>query len=308
MNYRTYFDMTREVKQAIAEAKPIVALESTIISHGMPYPQNLETSIKCERIIREHGAVPATTAVINGRIKVGLTDEELEHIASAKDVLKISRRDIGHAIANGRDGATTVAAAMIFADLAGIRIFATGGIGGVHRGAQKTFDISADLQELARTDVCVVCAGAKSILDLHLTMEYLETMGVPVFGFETDCLPAFYTRTSDIKLDFRVDSAEDVACAMKAKWDFDIRGGGVVCVPIPEQCAQKKEVIDLLIEEAVHAAEEQGISGKELTPFILQRIADHTAGDSLKSNMELVWNNCAVAADIAVAYSSLVNA
>lgn len=305
MNYRNQWDIVPEVQEAMKDGRPVVALESTIISHGMPYPQNVACSKRCDEVIRTQGAIPATIAVINGRIKIGLTDDELEHLGKAKDTLKLSRRDIGFALAEGRDGATTVAATMILAELAGIKIFATGGIGGVHRDAQYTFDISADLQELSRTNVCVVCAGAKSILDLHLTMEYLETMGVPVFGYQTDRLPAFYTRSSDIRLDYRVDTAAEVARAMKARWDLGVSGGAVVGVPIPEAYSQKKDVINPIIEEAVRAAAEQNVTGKALTPFLLARIVEKTGGDSLKSNIELVMNNCKVAAQIAVEYSKL---
>jgi pseudouridylate synthase len=289
-----------EVKYALEAGKPVVALESTIISHGMPYPQNVETARKVEAILRDKGVTPATIAILNGKLKVGLENEELEYLGKSKNVLKTSRRDIPFVIAKGIDGATTVASTMIIAHLAGIRVFATGGIGGVHRGAQETFDISADLEELARTNVAVVCAGAKSILDLGLTLEYLETKGVPVIGFGTDELPAFYSRKSGFKVDYRIDSAQEIAEAIKIKWELGLQGGVVVANPIPEQYAMDQDVISSAIEVALKEAEAIGVKGKEITPFLLDRIKGITAGKSLESNIKLVFNNAGLAADIAL--------
>lgn len=299
----SYLDITPEVAKAIAGNIPVVALESTIISHGMPYPKNVETALNVEKIIRENGAVPATIAILQGRLKVGLTREEIECLAKGKEVVKASRRDIPFIIAKRLDGATTVAATMIIANLAGIKVFATGGIGGVHRGAQQTFDISADLQELARTNVAVVCAGAKSILDIGLTLEYLETHGVPVVGFGTNEMPAFYTRKSGFAVDYQVDSPAELAQAIKAKWALGLNGGIVVANPIPEQYQMDYDVITRVIDEAVQEAEFKGIKGKETTPFLLAKVKEITKGESLEANIQLVYNNAKVGAQLAVELS-----
>ena len=299
----SYLDITPEVSKAIAGNIPVVALESTIISHGMPYPKNVETALNVEKIIRENGAVPATIAILQGRLKVGLTREEIEYLAKGKEVAKASRRDIPFIIAKKLDGATTVASTMIIANLAGIKVFATGGIGGVHRGAQQTFDISADLQELAHTNVAVVCAGAKSILDIGLTLEYLETHGVPVVGFGTNEMPAFYTRKSGFAVDYRVDSTAELAQAVKAKWDLGLNGGIVVANPIPEQYQMDYDVISRVVDEAVQEAEFKGIKGKETTPFLLAKVKEITEGESLEANIQLVYNNAKVGAQLAVELS-----
>ncbi|MDR8523008.1 pseudouridine-5'-phosphate glycosidase [Shewanella fidelis] len=299
-----YLDINPEVAAALAAGKPVVALESTIISHGMPYPQNVETALKVEQIIRDNGAVPATIAILKGRLKVGMTHEEIEYLGKAGlDVIKTSRRDIPFIVAKGVDGATTVASTMILAQMAGIKVFATGGIGGVHRGAQQTFDISADLQELANTDVTVVCAGAKSILDIGLTLEYLETQGVPVIGYQTSTLPAFYTRESEFGVDYQLDTPAQIAAAMKAKWDMDLKGGIVVANPIPEAHQLDRGMIDKVIADAVAEMDSKGIFGKASTPFLLAKVAETTKGVSLTANIELVFNNAKLAADIAVEYA-----
>ena len=296
-----YLDIAPEVAQALAEGKPVVALESTIISHGMPYPQNVETALKVEEVIRENGAVPATIAIIGGRLKAGLSKEEIDHLGKAGHaVTKASRRDMPSIVARGIDGATTVTTTMIIAHMAGISVFATGGIGGVHRGAETTMDISADLEELGQTPVMVVCAGAKSILDLGLTLEYLETKGVPVMGYGTDELPAFYTRKSGFGVDYRVDSPEELAAAFKAQRELGFNNGMLVTNPIPEEYAMDKAVIDAAIEQALRESVEQGIKGKETTPFLLARVSELTGGDSLDSNIQLVFNNATVAALTAV--------
>lgn len=295
-----YLDIHPDVAQAIAQRRPVVALESTIISHGMPYPQNVETALRVEAEVRAHGAVPATMAIIDGRLKAGLSVGDIETLGqSGRSVVKVSRRDIPFIVAHGATGATTVAATMVIAAMAGIRVFATGGIGGVHRGAAQSFDVSADLQELAQTPVAVVCAGAKSILDLGLTLEYLETHGVPVVGYQTAWLPAFFTRESAFKVDYQLDSAQDVARAMHAKWAMDLRGGIVVANPIPEAFAMPRETIDAAVEQALHEAQAQGITGKESTPFLLARVCAITGGDSLAANIQLVLNNARLAAAIA---------
>ncbi len=296
----SYLDIKPEVADALAKGLPVVALESTIISHGMPWPDNATTAKEVEQIIRDAGAVPATIAIINGRLKAGLTGEEIDTLAKAgQSVAKCSRRDLPYVVARGEHGATTVAATMIIADMAGIRVFATGGIGGVHRGAQQSFDISADLQELAHTSVAVICAGAKSILDLGLTREYLETQGVPVLGYQTDSLPAFYTRTSEHSVDYRLDSDTDIAAFLNAKWGMNLNGGVVIANPIPEAYAMDPAKIQQAIEQALAESVEQGISGKESTPFLLARVAELTGGDSLASNIQLVFNNARLAAGIA---------
>lgn len=300
-----FLDILPEVQQAIVDGKPVVALESTIITHGMPYPKNVETALLVENEIRQHGAIPATIAIIQGRLSVGLASEQIEHLGKqGHSVTKVSRRDIPFMVASKRDGATTVAATMILAQMAGVRIFATGGIGGVHRGAQQTFDVSADLQELANTNVAVVCAGAKSILDLALTREYLETHGVPIIGHQTDCLPTFYTRESEFPVDYRLDNARDIATALSVKWSLGLNGGVVVANPIPKAYAMPQESIDEAIEQALQELGEQNISGKESTPFLLARVAQLTGGDSLASNIQLVLNNARLAADIAVSLCS----
>ena len=295
-----YLDISREVKEALASGKPVVALESTIISHGMPYPQNVETALQVEKIIRENGAVPATIAIIGGRLKAGLTPEEIDYLGkTGTAVAKASRRDLPVLVAKGMDGATTVTTTMMIAHMAGISVFATGGIGGVHRGAETTMDISADLEELASTPVMVVCAGAKSILDLGLTLEYLETKGVPVIGYGTDELPAFYTRRSGFGVDYRVDTPAQLAAMFKAQQELGMKGGMLVTNPIPEQYAMDKEVIDAAIDQAVKESKEQGIHGKETTPFLLARVVELTGGDSLESNIQLVLNNAIVASKTA---------
>ena len=295
-----YLDISAEVLEALQAGKPVVALESTIISHGMPYPQNVETALNVERIIRENGAVPATIAIIKGRLKAGLTPDEIEYLGKkGYDVAKASRRDLPVLIARGDDGATTVATTMIIAAMAGIRVFATGGIGGVHRGAEVTMDISADLEELAMTPVLVVCAGAKSILDLGLTLEYLETKGVPVIGYQTEELPAFYTRKSGFSVDYRLDTPEEIAAAFRAKLGMDLKGGMLVTNPIPEAYSMDPEVINKAIDDAVAEANRKGIRGKQTTPFLLAKIKDITGGDSLDSNIQLVFNNVALGAEIA---------
>lgn len=294
-----------EVQQAIEGKKPIVALESTIISHGMPYPQNVETARMVEQIIRDNGAVPATIAIMDGKIKIGLSEEELELLGNSPGVSKVSRRDIGQLIATKKIGATTVAATMICAELAGIRVFATGGIGGVHRGAETTMDISADLEELSNTGVAVVCAGAKSILDIGLTLEYLETKGVPVIGFQTDEMPAFYTRSSGFDLTFRSDDSVELAKVLKAQWDLGIKGGAVIANPIPAEHALDESFINGIIAQAMAEANSNGISGKEVTPFLLGKVKELTEGKSLVANIELVKHNAVVGAQLAVAYNQL---
>ena len=305
--FRKYLDIKPEVAKALSEGKAVVALESTIISHGMPYPQNVKTALEVEAIVRENGAIPATIAILGGRLKVGLTEDEIEYLGKAKNVIKTSRRDIPFIVAKGVDGATTVASTMILAALAGVKVFATGGIGGVHRGAQETYDVSADLQELAQTNVAVVCAGAKSILDIGLTLEYLETHGVPVVGYQTEELPAFYTRKSGFGVDYRIDSPVELAAALKAKWDLGLQGGMVIANPIPEAYAMDYDVITEAINSAVKEAEEKGIKGKESTPFLLAKVKELTAGTSLDANIQLVYNNAKVAAQLAVEYQTLQN-
>jgi len=300
-----FIDLSKEVKEAMEERKPVVALESTIISHGMPYPENIETAKTLENIVREHGAIPATIAIINGRIKIGLSEEELEFMGTSKEILKASRRDLPVVLAKGLSAATTVSATMICANLAGIKVFVTGGIGGVHRGAEQTFDISADLQELANTDVAVVCAGAKAILDLPRTLEYLETFGVPVVGFKTSEFPAFYTRESGLKVDYKVDDEIEAAKIIKTKWDLGLKGGILIANPIPEEYALDKAYIDKAIEDALYEAEKRNIKGKEITPFLLDKIKDLTQGESLKANIELVKNNTHVGAKIAIELNKL---
>ncbi|MBZ7126136.1 pseudouridine-5'-phosphate glycosidase [Klebsiella grimontii] len=298
--------VSAEVQQALKNNQPIVALESTIISHGMPFPENAQTALEVEETIRRQGAVPATIAIIHGVMKVGLSREEIELLGrEGHNVAKVSRRDLPFVVAAGLNGATTVASTMIIAAMAGIKVFATGGIGGVHRGAEHTFDISADLQELANTNVTVVCAGAKSILDLGLTTEYLETFGVPLIGYQTSALPAFFCRTSPFDVSIRLNSAKDIAKAMAVKWLSGLNGGMVVANPIPEAFAMPEEKINAAINQAVKEAEEQGVVGKASTPFLLARVAELTGGDSLKSNIQLVFNNAILACEIAKEYQQI---
>ena len=305
MTTNKYLDIHPEVAHAIAQGQPLVALESTIISHGMPYPQNVQTALRVEAEVRAHGAVPATIAILNGRLKVGLVAADIEMLAKlGLNATKVSRRDVPFMVAAGQTGATTVAATMMLAAMAGIAVFATGGIGGVHRGAQQTFDVSADLQELSRTPVAVVCAGAKSILDLGLTLEYLETHGVPVIGFKTDSLPAFFTRCSAFKVDYRLDTADAIANVMHAKWGMGLNGGLVITNPIPEAFAMPLDTIDAAIAQALQEADSQHITGKATTPFLLDRVNQLTGGNSLAANIELVLNNARLAAAIAIAYAS----
>ena len=307
MDLKKYMDITPEIAEAVAAGKPVVALESTILSHGMPYPQNYEFAKGIEKIIRDLGAVPATMAVINGRMKAGLTEEELLLMCENKDnqVAKLSRRDLPIALAMGKTGATTVATTMILADLAGIRVFATGGIGGVHRGAETTMDISADQQELAHTPVAVVCAGAKMILDIGLTLEYLETMGVPVLGMQTEDFPSFYCRKSGFKVDYAAQSAAEVAQIAHTKWACDLQGGMLIGNPVPEEYAMDYDYMSKIIDEALADAKEAGIKGKATTPFLLAKIVELTGGDSLKTNIQLAYNNARCAAQIAVELSKL---
>lgn len=300
-----YLDIKEEVKHALEQNLPVVALESTIISHGMPYPQNVEMAKKCEEIIRENGAVPATIAIINGRIKVGLTDEDLTLLATSKNVAKVSRRDLAKVISTKQIGATTVASTMICANMAGIKFFVTGGIGGVHRGYEETLDVSADLDELGRTNVNVICAGAKSILDLPRTLEYLETKGVPVVGYQTDYLPQFFTRESEYKLNLRLDTPTEIAEMIKTKDELELSGGVLITNPIPEEASMDKKYIDGLIDKAINEANEKHIIGKDVTPFLLAKIVEESGGKSLEANIALVYNNAKVGAQIAKAYSNL---
>ena len=296
-----YLDIAPEVAEALKNGKPVVALESTIISHGMPYPKNVETAMLVEKTIRDNGAVPATIAIIGGRLKAGLSADEIEYLGKAgTGVAKASRRDLAALVAAGKDGATTVTTTMIIAHMAGISVFATGGIGGVHRGAETTMDISADLEELGGTPVMVVCAGAKSILDLGLTLEYLETKGVPVIGYGTDELPAFYTRHSGFGVDYRADSPAQLAGMFKAQKELGLKGGMLVTNPIPEEYAMDKAVIDAAIAQALRESVEQGVHGKETTPFLLAKVVELTGGSSLESNIQLVLNNATLAAKTAV--------
>lgn len=293
-----------DLRDALAEGAPVVALESTIISHGMPYPQNVETALSVEAEVRAAGAIPATIAVIQGRPTVGLSGDEIEHLGKrGHGVTKVSRRDLPRCLAAGLDGATTVASTMILAARAGVAVFATGGIGGVHRGAETSFDVSADLEELAQTNVAVVCAGAKAILDLPKTLEYLETKGVPVLGYQTDVLPGFYARSTGLPVDCRLDRPQDIAELMRAKWGFGLDGGLLITNPVPEAYAMPAERIDQAIDQALQEMAQQGVGGKQATPFLLARVAELTGGDSLATNIKLVENNARLASEIAVAYS-----
>ena len=305
MELNKYLSITPEIKEALEAGKPVVALESTILSHGMPYPENVEFAHKVEEIVRGEGAIPATTAIIGGKLKVGLNSEELEIMCKADGVGKVSRRDVAVYLATGKTGATTVATTMIIAAMAGIKVFATGGIGGVHRGAQETFDISADLQELAKTPVGVVCAGAKSILDIGLTLEYLETMGVPVLGMGTDNFPAFYCRKSGYKVDFNVESPEMAANILHTKWEAGMEGGAVLANPIPQEYELDFDEMEGVINKALAMAKEQGIHGKATTPFLLSHIKDLTHGVAFASNVQLAYNNARMASKIAVAMTKL---
>ncbi|MFA5543319.1 MAG: pseudouridine-5'-phosphate glycosidase [Bacilli bacterium] len=297
-----YLHISDEVKNALYNNQPIVALESTIIAHGMPYPQNVETALKAEKIIRDQGCTPATIAIINGVLKVGLTEEEINYLGKqGKKVMKVSRRDIPYLITKKLDGATTVSATMIIANMATIKVFATGGIGGVHRNAENTYDISADLEELSKTKVAVVCAGAKSILDLNKTMEYLETKGVSVIGYKTDYLPAFYTESSNIPVSHRLDTAEEIGEFLYAKWKINLDGGVVIANPIPHEFSIDESIINHAIEVALQKMQDKNIVGKDATPFLLEEIVKLTNGKSLISNTELVYNNCILASQIAKA-------
>ena len=301
-----FLDIAPEVQYALAHNLPVVALESTIISHGMPYPQNVVTALKVEAEVRAYGAVPATIAIMGGRLKAGLAPADIEALGrQGQSVIKVSRRDIPFIVAAGQTGATTVAATMIIAGMAGIRIFATGGIGGVHRGAAQSFDVSADLQELAHTPVAVVCAGAKSILDLRLTLEYLETHGVAVIGYQTDTLPAFFTRESDYKVDYRLDTPVAIAQALHVKWSLPMAGGMVIANPIPEEFAMPQAAIDKAIEQSLQEATHQRIGGKEATPFLLARVTELTGGDSLAANIALVLSNARLASQVSLALATL---
>lgn len=299
-NLKDFLVVSDEVKEALEQNKPVVALESTIISHGMPYPQNVETALKVEQIIRDNGAIPATIAIINGQMRAGLSADEIDYLGKkGREVAKVSRRDLPVIIAEKKDGATTVTTTMMIAHMAGIDVFATGGIGGVHRGAETTMDISADLEELAQTPVMVICAGAKSILDLGLTLEYLETKGVPVLGYQTEELPAFYTRKSGFSVDYRVDSPAELAEIFTTQQQIGMNSGLLVTNPIPEQYAMDKDTIDAAIEKALAEAEANGIHGKESTPFLLAKVAEITSNNSLESNIQLVFNNVALGAKVA---------
>lgn len=300
MDIKNYISISEEVQLALQNNQPIVALESTIISHGMPYPKNVETALQAEDIIRKNNAVPATIAIINGKLKVGLTKEEIDYLGrKGREVIKVSRRDIPHIVAFKKDGATTVSATMIIAAMAGVKIFATGGIGGVHRGAELTFDISTDLEELGKTNVSVVCAGAKAILDLPKTLEYLETKGVLVVGYQTNKLPAFYSSSSEYNVDLCANTPEEIASIINVKNDLQLEGGILVTNPIPTQYEVKHEVIDKIIDKAIEEMDKLGIKGKESTPFLLEKICELTGGSSLESNIKLVFNNCELAAKIA---------
>ncbi|RTE08482.1 pseudouridine-5'-phosphate glycosidase [Paenibacillus whitsoniae] len=296
-----YLTYTEEIKDALANNKPIVALETTIISHGMPYPQNIEMARKVEQIIRDNGAVPATIGIMDGKIKIGLNEQELEAFATNGQVEKVSRRDFAYILSSGKIGATTVAATMIGASLAGIEVFATGGIGGVHREGENSMDVSADLTELAQTNVAVVCAGVKSILDIGRTLEYLETHGVPVVGYKTDEFPSFYSRESGYGVDFRLDDAADVASMLRTKWDLGLKGGAVIANPVPEVSAMEQSDIETYIKQALNEAKEQQVTGKKVTPFLLARIKQLTDGRSLDTNLALVYHNAQTAAQLAVA-------
>jgi pseudouridine-5'-phosphate glycosidase len=300
--YEKYLSIKKEVKEALDKNQPVVALESTIISHGMPYPQNVEMAKKVEQIVRDNGAVPATIAIMDGKIKVGLTDEDLETLAKSKDVSKVSRRDLAKIVANKSLGATTVASTMICAEMAGIKFFVTGGIGGVHRGYEHTLDVSADLEELSQTNVNVICAGAKAILDLPRTMEYLETKGVSVVGYQTSVLPAFYTRTSDIKLQHKVDTVDELAQMIYAKDQLMLKAGVLIANPIPKEDSLDASYINSIIDDAIKQSVKDHVEGKDVTPYLLKKIVEETKGKSLEANLALVYNNAKVGAKLAKAY------
>jgi len=302
---KNIINIKQEVQDALKNNVPIVALESTIISHDMPYPQNVDMAKKVESVIRAHGAIPATIAILNGEIKVGLTDDEIEMLATAKDVYKVGKRDFAYVVSQKKHGATTVSGTSLVASMAGIKVFATGGIGGVHRGAQSTFDISRDLEELSEVDITVICAGAKSILDLGLTLEYLETKGVEVIGYQTDQLPAFYTRSSAFNVNYRLDTPYEIASLMYHKWHLGLKGGVVVANPIPKAYSMDEEVMHQVIEKALSEAKDKGIHGQDVTPFLLSKVKEMTKGSSLDSNIELVLNNAKLAALIAVDYHKM---
>ena len=304
MKLDNYIDISPEILHAIKKKLPIVALESTIISHGMPYPKNIETAIMVEETVRANDAIPATIAIIKGRIKVGLTRDEIDFLATNDEIQKVSRRDLAVAVAQKTSGSTTVASTMIIASLAKIAVFATGGIGGVHRGAENTLDVSADLEELSKTNVCVVCAGAKAILDIGLTLEYLETKGVPVIGYKTSDLPAFYSTKSGFKVDYRIDSAADIAQILNTKWDLSIDGGVLVTIPIPQEFELTLDIMNKAINEAITQADLENIIGKDITPYLLSKVNELTHGESLEANMKLIKNNAALAAKIASNYES----
>lgn len=303
-----YIKINEEVKKALKENRPVVALESTIISHGMPYPQNVQTALEVEKIIRDNGCIPATIGIIDGVAIVGMTPEEIEEFGKRKGIAKVSRRDVPVILAKKEWGATTVATTMLFASMANIEVFVTGGIGGVHRGAPTTFDISADLQELANTNVTVVCAGAKAILDLGLTLEYLETFGVPVLGYKTENLPAFYTRTSEFKVDYKMNSAKEIAEIIKVKRDMVLNGGVLVTNPIPEEYSMEPNMINSVIEKAIIEMEKDNIHGKDSTPYLLSKVKEMTGGDSLDANIQLVFNNARLGSEIAKKYCELKGA
>ncbi|MCS5615544.1 MAG: pseudouridine-5'-phosphate glycosidase [Candidatus Marinimicrobia bacterium] len=302
MKLNSYLDVHPEVENALNSKQPIVALESTIISHGMPYPENIETALMVEDTVRANNAIPATIAIIKGRLKVGLTKKEIEFLATNDEVRKISRRDLAITVSQKLSGSTTVASTMIIAHLAKIAVFATGGIGGVHRGAEKTLDISADLEELSRTNVCVVCAGAKSILDIGLTLEYLETKGVPIIGYKTSDLPAFYSSKSGFNVDYRVDSAFDISEILKTKWSLSINGGVLITNPIPKTFELELAMMNEAINKAIIEAEKEKITGKEITPYLLSKVNEITQGKSLNANIKLIQNNAVLATKIAIHY------
>jgi len=302
MKLNDYLDFHPDVENALKNNLPIVALESTIISHGMPYPKNIDTALMVEETVRSNNAVPATIAIIKGRLKIGLTEKEIEFLATNDEIKKISRRDLAVAVSQRLSGSTTVASTMIIASLANIAVFATGGIGGVHRGAETTLDISADLDELSRTNVCVVCAGVKSILDIGLTLEYLETKGVPVIGYKTSELPAFYSTRSGFNVDYRIDAAADIANILKTKWDLSLNGGVLVANPIPIASELESSVMNEAINQAIVEADNEKITGKKITPYLLSKVNEITKGKSLNANIKLIQNNANLAAKIAVHY------
>ena len=303
MTLNDYLDIHPDVENALKNNLPIVALESTIISHGMPYPKNIETALMVEETVRSNNAVPATIAIIKGRLKIGLTKEEIEFLATNDEIKKISRRDLAIAISQKLSGSTTVASTMIIANLTKIAVFATGGIGGVHRGAETSLDISADLDELSRTNVCVVCAGVKSILDIGLTLEYLETKGVPVIGYKTSEMPAFYSTKSGFNVDYRIDAAADIADILKTKWDLSINGGVLVTNPIPVAAELESSVMNDAINQAIIEADNEKITGKKITPYLLSKVNEITKGKSLDANIKLIKNNADLAAKIALHFA-----